>query len=150
HDGSVLITGGDLVGDPTSSVASAELFDPLTGSFTPTASKPVWARQEHLVIALPDGRALVLSGITAIDGGRTGNSQVEAFDPDTGTFDVASSEAVEDAVAILLPDGRIAVFDGRKAYQVNGNVTVYDITGRIVTSRRPLPYMVNAAVLLDD
>jgi len=148
-DGRVLITGGYALGDTANSLPSAELFDPATGRFT-TAGVMQWARQRHEMVALPDGGALVFSGLTRIDGGRIGNSMVEAFDPQSGAFRIVSGGAAESTVPVLLPDGRIALFDAPKPYQVTGNVSMYDIASHTAAPTKPLPYVVANALLLDD
>lgn len=60
-DGRVLIVGGwsSLKG---STVASADLFDPATNTFTPTLPLPI-SRHEHTAILLPDGTVLVAGGL---------------------------------------------------------------------------------------
>ncbi len=60
-NGRVLITGGwsSVKG---STVASADLFDPVTGKFTATASLPV-SRHEQSAVALADGTVLLTGGL---------------------------------------------------------------------------------------
>jgi len=57
-DGTVLVTGGS---DGTSSLATAELYDPNTGVFSPTGSLAN-ARQSHTATLLNDGTVLVTGG----------------------------------------------------------------------------------------
>jgi hypothetical protein len=72
NDGTVLVAGGanftsvgaDDAGpgfraEPT---ATAELFDPASGTFTPTSDMAI-ARARHAAILLPDGEVLVTGGI---------------------------------------------------------------------------------------
>jgi len=77
-NGTVLITGStDLAGD---TLASAELSDPSTGSFTPTGSMGT-ARTRHTATLLPSGEVLVAGGAA----GGVGDS-AELYDPAAGTF----------------------------------------------------------------
>jgi cellulose synthase/poly-beta-1,6-N-acetylglucosamine synthase-like glycosyltransferase/transposase len=62
-NGQVLITGGS---DGTNNFSTAELFDPLTGTFTATTNLNT-ARAYHTQTILPDGRIVILGGSTASD-----------------------------------------------------------------------------------
>lgn len=92
-DGRVLIVGGRdnncTSGCPPTSyyaLASAELYDPATGTFTYTGSLNT-ARYGHVATPLGDGRVLILGGETYDNDGyiqvlKTG----EIYDPATGQF----------------------------------------------------------------
>jgi hypothetical protein len=118
HDGRVLIAGGLVCcvvdGNTVSetATASAELFDPATGAFTPTGSMAV-PRGLHQATLLPDGRVL-LSGGVAFAPATPGPERAEIFDPATGTFspagDLRTSRSLHSAV--LLTDGRVIVIGG--------------------------------------
>ena len=65
-NGQVLITGGSGIDPHTTqesgdSLASAELYDPATGVFTPTGSMTVY-RDLHQAIRLRDGKVLIVGG----------------------------------------------------------------------------------------
>ena len=72
NDGTVLVAGGAELtsaaegttqeGLLPESMATAELFDPASGTFTPT-SDMASARARHAAILLPDGRVFVTGGI---------------------------------------------------------------------------------------
>ena len=94
-NGKVLVAGG--FGAPTSSanaqpvLTSAELYDPATGTWTPTGSMST-RRALHVAQLLPDGRVLVAGGRTcnappptACNSNFTTNT-AEIYDPATGTW----------------------------------------------------------------
>jgi large repetitive protein len=59
-NGKVLVAGG-YGGQFNQALASAELYDPASGTWTPTSSLSV-ARGGHTATLLPDGKALVAGG----------------------------------------------------------------------------------------
>ncbi len=60
-DGRVLVVGG-WSSQKGSTVVSADLFDPVTNTFSPAAPLPA-SRHEHAAVALPDGSALITGGL---------------------------------------------------------------------------------------
>jgi hypothetical protein len=63
-DGHVLIAGGVTSGEVT--VASAELFDPASGTFSPTGSMAI-ARENQSATRLADGRVLIAGGMNTAE-----------------------------------------------------------------------------------
>ena len=111
-DGRVLLVGGDMdvTTDPLTLRPTAELFDPATDVFTPTA--PMTAGREHLAASLlADGRVLVTGGY---DAGGDPLASAELFDPATGKFAATGPMTVAraDHTATLLADGRVLVVGG--------------------------------------
>lgn len=109
-DGRVLLAGGvePSVGRPIS--ASAELYDPASGTFSATADMHA-ARVDHAATLLPDGRVLVVGGYG--DGETQANGELydpllETFTPVTSAFAVGG----ERTAAITLADGRALVVGG--------------------------------------
>ncbi len=84
HDGRVLLVGGNDLG--SHAIATAELYDPATGTFTPTGSMAI-ARGFHTATLLDDGRVLIAGGDAAAwsDAGPF-LASAEIYDPETGTF----------------------------------------------------------------
>lgn len=115
-DGRVLITGGGISGaegdvDPLAqgfALASAELYDPITGQFTATGSMGagrLWAS----AIRLKDGRVLIVGGSDSFAPNNTGPVKTaEIYDPTTGRFTPAGSFLGGSFSApILLANGRV-------------------------------------------
>jgi hypothetical protein len=117
-DGRVLIAGGFRVqGGPLVGImvglASAELYDPKTGKFSPTGSM-ITARVGQTATLLSDGRVLIAGGATAgISVGKI-LASAELYDPKTGTFSPAGSmiTARGGQTATLLSDGRVLIAGG--------------------------------------
>ncbi len=86
-DGRILVAGGS---DGTGPVGSLELYDPLTGTFTPSKATLAVPRQGHVTVGLADGRILVRGGRGA-DGQTVARD--ELYDP--------RADAVDDAPAGL-------------------------------------------------
>jgi hypothetical protein len=113
-NGKVLIAGGVSCAAVCSGpLATAELFDPATGSFS-DAGVMTQARMEFTATLLADGKVLLA-------GGRSGTSlasvtsTLEVYDPDTLTFtavDGSLSGGRGEHAASLLPDGKVLITGG--------------------------------------
>jgi hypothetical protein len=107
--GKVLVAGG--IGT-FGALTSAELYDPMTGTFAETGSMAV-ARIVHTTTALESGKVLVTGGAT--DTLWTPTAQAEVYDPQTGMFTatvhpMASARRIH--TATLLSSGQVLVAGG--------------------------------------
>ncbi len=118
-DGSVLVAGAGLVGMRVDVADTAELYDPTTGTWTPTGSMTA-PRAGHGAVLLPTGDVLVAGGNDSIAGAfdvGTGRAlrSAELYDPTTGGW-TATGEMHHPHVlstATLLGDGMVLVAAGR-------------------------------------
>jgi Galactose oxidase, central domain len=101
---------GGQIGDQ--SVADAQLFDPVSGLFSPTGSMAT-PRSFHTATSLPDGRVLVTGG-HQFNASNSAVETAEVYDPGTGSFMPVGSMSVarEGHTATLLSDGRVLVAGG--------------------------------------
>jgi hypothetical protein len=109
-DGRVLVAGGLDSAHGGLALASTELYDPKSGTFSPAASMTT-ARAFQTATRLPDGRALITGG-EGTSG--VGLASTELFDPSTGSFGSSDPMTwrIERQSATLLPDGRVLIAGG--------------------------------------
>ena len=107
----VLIAGGlDGTGAP---VPEAELFKPLSETFSPAVFSMVVPRSQHRAVRMPDGSVLIIGGVDQM-----GNpvATLELFTLDAGFVAIGQLPAgagVVDFTATTLPDGRVLLTGGR-------------------------------------
>lgn len=109
-DGRVLIAGGiGMEGGAVGGVASAELYDPATRTFTRTGQM-TQPRSDHAAVILGDGRILAVGG----DGGESALSGAEIYDPARGAWSQTASlrQSRRGHSATLLDDGTVLVVGG--------------------------------------
>jgi hypothetical protein len=145
RDGRVLFSGGYNCGAAGEDGiwASAELFDPATGTFSPTGSMAA-PRSQHTSTLLDDGRVLITGGLSGsspptggaitLAGYRTVEvdsflATAEIYDPTTGTFGKTGSMSGPHRghTATLLADGRVLVIgNGGETSAAGTAADVYD------------------------
>jgi hypothetical protein len=151
-DGRVLIAGG--YGEGTTTLGTAEIFDPATNSFTSTGSLQA-ARADHIAVPLQDGKVLFAGGLGP---GWTFLSSAELYDPATGRFSPAGSMTVarESHVGVRLLDGRVLIVGGHRGRRADiviyASAEVYDpATGVFIrVGDMRIPRHKHDAVVLTD
>ena len=112
QNGKVLITGGNAALPPAGGgvveqdlLVSAEIFDPETGTSTPTGDLTAGRSRDHGIL-LPDGRVLIISGFLRLP--------IEKYDPHSGRFDAVADApfSVGTRTATLLPNGEVLLISG--------------------------------------
>lgn len=138
-DGKVLIAGGftgKQVGTQfTLPTNTAELYDPVAKTFTPTIGPMHIARATASATALPDSTVLIAGGATS---GGQDTATAEIYDPTTGTFTLTTalfsgtgsdmSVARNAHTATLLPDGTVLIAGGDFITTSFNTAEVYDPT----------------------
>ena len=107
-DGRVLVVGGSSTGrrlySGDTTISTGEVYDPSSGTWSPTGTL-LKSRAELSLVALLDGGALVVGG---------GRRSAERLDPRTLAWSDAGSlsTAATERTAIVLGDGRVLVAGG--------------------------------------
>ncbi|WP_434042783.1 MULTISPECIES: kelch repeat-containing protein [Sorangium] len=140
-DGRVLVTGGAEIyrgeeeeeeeeEEEGSEFASAEIYDPVSGSWALTAPMTI-GRSQHTATLLVDGRVLVAGG-SAVEGESDWSrylADAEIYDPTAGSWSDAPAMAVGRTghAATRLTNGGVLVMGGNRG--VYANAEVYDLSG---------------------
>jgi N-acetylneuraminic acid mutarotase len=150
-DGKVLVAGGTIAaGGIGKELASAELYDPATGSWSRTGSMKS-ARVRPSMTLLKNGQALVVGGQNFTPHGDPASA--ELYDPASGTWKAAGflPEVRWGHTATLLNNGTVLVAGGitsaitNAADIFNPKDRTWTPTGSLVT-----PRMLHTATLLND
>jgi cysteine-rich repeat protein len=109
-NGKVLVAGGRAGEYDSGTLASAELYDPATNTWSYTGSLNT-ARAFHTMTLLPGGKVLVTGGSDASEGLI---ASAELYDPATGKWAAVASLSTGRAshTATLLPGGKVLVVGG--------------------------------------
>ena len=148
-DGRVLIAGGDrgITGPNATILATAEIFNPSTGTFKRTAPMN-YARTHFTATLLPNGKVLVVGGDSLTSGSGL-LSSAEIYDPAAGKWTQTGSMTFgrSDFTATLLADGRVLVAGGG-----DSSAELYNpATGKFeMAAPMILPREFQTATLLND
>ena len=130
--GKVLAAGGrsNNVENGNDWLASAEVYDPATGTWSPTGSMST-LRSRFSLTVLPSGKVLAVGGYNGNTGTPTLDIHLrsaEVYDPATGTWSPTGSMATPraDHLATLLPSGKVLVFGGISHYVPTQSAELYD------------------------
>lgn len=115
QDGTILAAGG-YYGDrfTLNNLASSELYDPIQGSWSPTANSMTYPREDFEMVLLPDGTVLVAGG--ADPNTLAATATCEIYDPSTKMWSVTATFMAQERNAIqmrLLPDGTVLAAGGQ-------------------------------------
>jgi WD40 repeat protein len=138
--GKVLVAAGCSGNNgPCQLLASAELYDPTTGTFSATGSMTA-GRAGHTATLLPNGKVLVAAGLDPNSGAL---ASAELYDPTTGAFSATGSMITARYIhtATLLPNGQVLVAAGynsgalASAELYDPTTGTFSATGSMTTAR---------------
>lgn len=116
-NGKALYAGGSSAYLSSGALASAELYDPVTGTFSLTSNGLSVARQSYGISTLNDGRVLIAGGNTSgtsLNG--TGVTAADLYDPASNSFTAAApmNQGRSLHAQVTLRDGRVVVVGGAR------------------------------------
>jgi large repetitive protein len=144
--GKVLIAGGDGAG--LQPLASAELYDPSTGTFAPTGSMTTVRTWGHTATLLANGKVLIAAGSDRRDTYEP-IAKAELYDPSTGIFTPTGSmiTAQRTGPATLLADGKVLIAGEASAELYDPATGTFALTGAYAD---PTPILWRTATMLLD
>ena len=138
NSGEVLVAGG--LDNNNNTLATAELFDPSTGTFSSTGSMAT-SRASHTATLLANGKVLVAGGC---DPSGNCTTTAELYDPVAGSFSATGSLGTARGAhtATLLQNGKVLIAGGNTPGGEIASAELYDpasgtfsSTGSLVTAR---------------
>ncbi len=153
NNGKVLIAGGGTTSWPYGPLATAELYDPDTGTFALTAGSMTTARSIHAAVLLQDGRVLLVGGQACSLPG-CGLASAEIYDPASGTFTPTGgmSGVRQNPTATLLANGKVLIAGGDNEGPYLASAELYDpVSGTFtLTSSMSTPRNQRTTTLLNS
>ena len=153
-NGMVLFTGGWTNDDGFVPLATAELYNPVTGVFTPTGPMAV-RRYTHTATLLPSGLVLIVAGGIS-DLASVSTSSAELYDPIAGCFAQTGSMSTSRSshYSTLLRNGRVLVAGGWPAGKPTHELATAELydpaQGTFALTASMLDYCDGAGTLLPD
>jgi hypothetical protein len=137
-NGSVLVAGGaSYVNGSTTSIASAELYDPTLRIFSLVGSLGT-AREAHTATLMPDGRVLVAGGSSGGPSGGMTFDTAEIYDAAKQTFTNASAPMVSPrrlhTATLLLPTTGMFAATGSLSEKRNSHAATLLGNGRVLVT----------------
>ena len=153
-NGMVLVAGGVDPNNSNNLIASAELYNPASGTWTVTGSLNT-ARQSHTATLLPNGKVLVVGGSDPNVGNNpTTMASAELYDPASGTWTATGSlnSGRFSHTATLLPNGKVLIAGGTTPSAYVASAELYDPASGIwtVTGNLAVPRISHTATLLPN
>jgi N-acetylneuraminic acid mutarotase len=151
-DGRVLVVGGRFSTNDPDVHASAEIYDPVSGTWSPTGSL-LTPREGHSATLLPDSRVLVVGGYY-----QSWLASAEVYDAVSGAWrEIAAPLACHGVAhtATLVSDGKVLIAGGACASGISGirdDAEVYDpaTSSWHATTALPAIREAHTATLLPD
>ena len=143
RDGKVLVAGGSTSCGSPCYTASAELYDPSTGTFVLTGSMTV-PRAGARALLLPTGDVLLVGGTETSES--SPNTTAELYHTSTGTFSSVGAVHLPDPTQLLLlKNGQVLVVGSSEADLYDPSTERFTATGKMTIPRTKF----GAAVLPD-
>ena len=121
NSGKVLIAGGSTCAPPGCPTNAAEIYNPVTNSFTSISGGMTVSRFSQSATLTTNGQVYVAGGFSSCSSSCTSEASTDVFDPVTGTF--SSGSAVTNALAgqtgSLTANGSVLLIGG-----INDGVTL--------------------------
>jgi hypothetical protein len=147
NNGMVLIAGGDTNSLESVGTATAELYNPATGTFTYTTGSLNTARYDHTATLLNDGTVLIVGGFNAnhtafLASAELYNPATETFTNTTGSLNLTLGR--EQPTATLLDNGMVLIVGGMPLPNPTATAELYNpatqtfayTTGNLNTARQ--------------
>ena len=131
NNNTILILGGY---DGTAVLATAELYDQVSGLFSDVTAPMQTARTRHTATLMNNGKVLIAGGYSS--DGSSALSSAELYDPVAKTFSSTGSMAIGrySHTATLMQDGRVLIAGGNDGSLDLTSAEIYDPVTGVFTS----------------